>query len=165
MQRRDQRVGHRGQCDDLQQFAVLLIAHALCTGGGGMGVDAVAAAVRGGNRDIDHFPCLRIERAGNRHHGFDLRPCALQARRVLRQRAPDVVYEIGPACFADVVKDGFDVWDRVSFRIRHQFYSRHCFPLRIAVPIAGTLNRQVSSRSVAQLFGSDPLSGFFAERL
>ena len=70
-----------------------------------MGVDAVVAAVGDGNGDVEHLLGLGIEHSRT-HHLLDALPRALERNRIVGERAPEVVDELGFADGADLVKDG-----------------------------------------------------------
>ncbi len=86
---------------------MLCVGEAFGAGGGGVGVDAVAAAVGGGYGDVDQLLDQGVQSAGG-HDRFDAFPGALEDFGLVGERAPEIVYEIGLAGGADVGKDGAD---------------------------------------------------------
>jgi hypothetical protein len=105
LQRGDHAVGLCGHADHRHQLHQLGLGHALGPGRGGVRVDAVFAAMRHRYRDIQHLLGPGVQRAG-RHHLLDAVPGAAQQRRVVRQRAPEIVDVVGAAGGADIGEDG-----------------------------------------------------------
>ncbi len=104
---------------------MLLIGEALGSGCGGVGVDAIAAVVGGGDGDVDQFFGEGIEGAGLDHDLLHTGPCAFEQGWLIGEGPPEVIYEIGFAGGADVVEDGFDAWVGGDFFVGPEFYGGH----------------------------------------
>jgi hypothetical protein len=117
---------------------VLLVGEALGAGCRGVGVDAVAAAVGDGDRDVDQLFGEGIKSAGFDHDLLDAGPCAFEEVGLVGEGSPEVVDEVGSSGGADIVEDGFDAWIGVDFGISPEFYGGHAGPFWIWVDRAAS---------------------------
>ncbi len=104
---------------------MLFGGHSFGAGGCGVGVDAVAAAVGGGDSDVDEFFGERVECAGGDHDLLDAGPGAFEEIGLVGEGSPEVVDEVGFSSGADVVEDGLDAWVGGDFGVRPEFYGGH----------------------------------------
>src|SRR5690242_9757266 len=83
--------------------------------------DAVAALIRHAHRHVEHLLGQRIQRPG-RHDLLDRFPGALERRRIVRQRLPEIVDPVGFPRGHDVVKNrahfrtGVSIFDQAGCR-------------------------------------------------
>ena len=90
--------------DDRHQLAEHGLAHSGPAGGFGVGRNAVATAIGGRHRLIDHFLDERLERTG-RHHLLDTFPRPLQCLGLVREIFPEIIHVGDVPGFLDVVKN------------------------------------------------------------
>lgn len=109
----------------------MLIGEALGACRSRVRMDAVAAAVRCGYRDIDQLFCERIEDTGLKHYLFDARPCSLKEVGLIRKSTPEIVHKIRFARGAYIVEYGLDRWDSCGFLIGPELYSSHLIVLQL----------------------------------
>jgi hypothetical protein len=106
LQRIGQGVGVRGRADYRKKLPMLLVRKALGARGGGVRMDAIAAAVRCGYGDINQLFGEWIESTGLDHHLFDGCPRPLEQVRLVGQSPPEVVNEAGFTRGTYVVENG-----------------------------------------------------------
>src|SRR5215471_14972164 len=85
-------------------------------------MNAIGAAVGNRNRDVEHFLDLGLKGA-RRHDLLDALPSSAKCLRVMRERAPEVVYEIRLPSAANVIED--DMRLGREFIVREQLHCRH----------------------------------------
>src|SRR5690606_37212399 len=116
---------------------------------------AVSAAIRHRDGDVDQLLRQGSERAG-RHYRLHPLPRRLEKRRVMGERAPEIVDEVGLALRPDVVEDGAGLGPRrpvgENRDHRHQTTAMIragppvpvlCLgaPMKIVAPLAGNWSR------------------------
>ena len=104
---------------------MLLVRHSFGARGRGVGVDAVAATVDGGDGDVDELFGERIERAWGDHDLLDARPGSFEKFGLIGQGSPEVVDEVGFSGGADVVEDCLEAWVSRDFGVGPEFYGGH----------------------------------------
>ena len=111
-----QRVCLRGHAHHRQKIGILRVGHPLRAGRRRMRMDAIGAAVRYRNGDVDQFPSQGIKRSGRAHHRFQRVPGAFENLGLVGQAAPEIVDEVRLPGRPDIVEHRFDL--RVRFRLR-----------------------------------------------
>src|SRR6202035_3762345 len=99
-------------------------------GSGGVGVNAVGAAVDRRDGDVDELLGERIEGTGLDHNLLDARPGTFEQRRLVGQGTPEIVYKVGVAGGADVVEDRLDAGDGGNVGVAPELCGGHGLPFR-----------------------------------
>ena len=120
-----QRVCLRGHAHHRQKIGILRVGHPLRARRGRMRMDAIGAAVRYRNGDVDQFPSQGIKRSGRAHHRFQRVPGAFENLGLVGQAAPEIVDEVRLPGRPDIVENCFDLRLRFRLRIGPELDCRH----------------------------------------
>src|ERR1700722_5881460 len=112
-----------------------------------MRMDAIGAAVRYRNGDVDQFPSQGIERSGGAHDRFQAVPGAFENLGLVGQATPEIVDEIRLPGRPDIVENRFDLWVRFRLRIGPELDCGHSLPPCERAP--GGRPAQIMERRVA----------------